>query len=249
MIRTTLLASALLATALPLAAQAQTTIAAAVADKARPAEDVALDEERKPADMLTFAGVKAGMTVEDFMPGGGYFTRLFSDVVGPKGKVIAYVPDEMIKGSRDPQKSLDRLNGLATGRANVMPFHDPLLNPPPKDMADIVWTSQNYHDLHNMKDADVVAFNKLIFQLVKPGGVYVILDHAAAAGSGTRDTNTLHRIDPAVVKQEVTAAGFVFVSESKVLANPADDHTLKVFDPSLRHKTDQFIYKFRKPKK
>ena len=124
-----------------------------------------------------------------------------------------------------------------------------LLPQPEMDPAvsDIAWTSQNYHDLHDIPGADLVGFNKQIYANLKPGGLYIILDHAAAAGSGLRDTNTLHRIDPAVVKQEVTAAGFVFVSENKVLANPADDHTLKVFDPAIRGHTDQFIYKFRKP--
>ena len=250
MIRTKLLTVALLATALPIAARAQApaAITAAVADTTRPAEDIALDPERKPAEMLAFAGVKPGMTVIDLVPGGGYFTRLFADVVGPGGKVLPYVPDEMLKGSKDPQKALDRLNGTAAGHPNVYPMHDPMLSPPPAGIADIVWTSQNYHDLHNLPAADLVAFNKVLFAALKPGGVYIVLDHAAAAGSGLRDTNTLHRIDPAVVKQEVLAAGFVFDGESKVLANPADDHTLKVFDPSLRHHTDQFIYRFRKPK-
>jgi len=250
MIRTTLLLSALLATTLPFAAPAQTTIAAAVADKSRPADDLALDAERKPAEMLKFAGVKAGMTVGDLIPGGGYFTKLFSDVVGPKGKVIGYVPDEMINGSKDPKKALDRLAGIGGGRTNVETVHDPLLSDTaPKNAFDIIWTAQNYHDLKNIPGGDTAAFDKLLFASVKPGGVFIVLDHAAAPGSGARDTNTLHRIDPALVKQEVTAAGFVFEGESKFLANPADDHTLKVFDPSLRHKTDQFIYKFRKPKK
>ena len=245
-----LLAAALLA-ATPLAAiQAAPPayIAAAVADTTRPADDVALDAERLPAAMLEFAGVKPGMTVVDIMPGGGYFTRLFSDVVGPKGHVISYMPDEYIAMSKDPQKSTDRLMGLAKIAPNVQPMHDKLLDPAPPAVSDIAWTSQNYHDLHDIPGADLVGFNKQIYANLKPGGLYIILDHAAAAGSGLRDTNTLHRIDPAVVKQEVTAAGFVFVGESKVLANPADDHTLKVFDPSIRHHTDQFIYKFRKPK-
>jgi predicted methyltransferase len=253
MIRTKLLIAALLASALPFAAEALAPtappIVAAVADTTRPAADVALDAERKPADMLAFAGVKPGMTVVDLIPGGGYFTRLFADVVGPNGKVLPYVPDEMLKGSKDPAKALDRLNGTATGHPNVHPMHDPMLSPPPPGIADIVWTSQNYHDLHNISGADVVAFNKVMFTALKPGGVYIVLDHAAAPGSGLRDTNTLHRIDPAAVKSEVLAAGFVFDGESKVLANPADAHTLNVFDPSLRHRTDQFIYRFRKPKK
>ena len=110
-----------------------------------------------------------------------------------------------------------------------------------------MWTSQNYHDLHNIPGLDVVAFNKVIYASMRPGGVYVILDHSAPAGSGATTTKTLHRIDPAVVRQEVEAAGFKFDGESKVLANSADPRTANVFDPSIRGHTDQFILRFRKP--
>ncbi|WP_217429613.1 class I SAM-dependent methyltransferase [Sphingomonas bacterium] len=249
MIRHRFLAAVLLAAA-PLGAGAappsiKAPIEAAIADPARPPEDVARDADRKPAEMLRFAGVKPGMTVVDLLPGGGYFTRLFADVVGPTGKVIAYAPDEMLKS----QKAIDRLDGLATGHANVQAYHDKLMDPPPPAATDIAWTAQNYHDLHNLAGVDLVAFNKMIYANLKPGGVYVILDHAAKAGSGIADTDTLHRIDPAVVKREAIAAGFVFDGESKVLANPADDHMLKVFDPALRGHTDQFLYRFRKPRK
>ena len=117
-------------------------------------------------------------------------------------------------------------------------------------LADVVWTSQNYHDLHDpfMGPADMKAFDTAVFKALKPGGVFIVLDHAAADGSGVSATNTLHRIDPAVVKAEVTAVGFKYVSESTVLRNPADPHTALVFDPSIRGHTDQFIYKFRKLK-
>jgi predicted methyltransferase len=94
----------------------------------------------------------------------------------------------------------------------------------------------------------VPAFNKKVFAALKPGGVFVILDHAALAGSGIASTDTTHRIDPARVKADMAAAGFVFDSESRILANTADDHSKMVFDPSIRGKTDQVAYKFRKPK-
>jgi predicted methyltransferase len=246
MIRTMSIAVALLATSLSVAhAAVPASIAAAVADPARPEEDKARDADRKPAEMLAFAGVKPGMTVVDVLPGGGYFTRLFAKAVGTKGKVIAFVPDEMAKNP----KALERLNGLAAIGPNVLPAHASIMKAERANIADVVWTSQNYHDVHNLPGIDMVAFNRVVFQTVKPGGVYVVLDHAAAAGSGARDTNTTHRIDPALVKQEVTAAGFVFDGESKVLANPADDHMLGVFDKGLRGHTDQFVYRFRKPKK
>jgi predicted methyltransferase len=115
--------------------------------------------------------------------------------------------------------------------------------------ADIVFTAQNYHDVHNVPNIDIAAFNMSVFDALKPGGVFVVVDHAAASGSGGRDTSTLHRIDPAAVKSEVQAAGFEFAGESKVLANAQDDHAAKVFDPAIRGKTDQFIFKFRKPRK
>jgi predicted methyltransferase len=96
---------------------------------------------------------------------------------------------------------------------------------------------------------DVGVFNKMVFDDLKPGGIYLILDHSAEAGSGARDTKTLHRIDVEAVKAEVLAAGFVFVGSSDLLRQPGDNRTLKVFDPSVRGNTDQFILKFRKPAK
>ena len=236
----------LLASASAHAAQPGPAIATAVADPSRPASDRDRDAERKPAEMLAFAGVKPGMVVIDMLPGGGYFTRLFSDVVGPTGKVIAYVPDEMLAGH---PKALDGAKAVAADPAhqNVEALHDPALAPGPANIADVVWTSQNYHDLHNIAGLDVVAFNKVLFGSIRPGGVYIVLDHSAPAGSGLADTGTLHRIDEAIVRKEVEAAGFVFDGESKLLANPADTRMLKVFDPAIRGHTDQFILRFRKP--
>ena len=242
---TLLLALALAATAAPAATPAP-AIAAAVADPGRPAADTARDAERKPAAMLAFAGVKPGMTVVDLLPGGGYFTRLFADAVGPKGKVYAWGPDEML--ARAPQ-ALDKVTALAAepGDANVVPAHTAFAAFHVNTPVDIVWTSQNYHDFYNMPGGDPVAFNRAVFRALKPGGAYVILDHSAPAGSGTANTKDLHRIDPAAVKRDVEAAGFRFEGESKVLANPADPRTVKVFDPAIRGHTDQFVLRFRKP--
>jgi predicted methyltransferase len=115
---------------------------------------------------------------------------------------------------------------------------------------DAVFIRQNYHDLYDkfMGPADVPGFNKAVFAALKPGGVYVVLDHAAVAGSGIGATETLHRIDPARVKSDVLAAGFKLDGESSILANKADDHTKNVFDPSVRGHTDQFLFRFKKPK-
>jgi predicted methyltransferase len=246
-IRTASLTLVLLLAAAPAVAAAPSpAIMAAVADPARPPADRERDAERKPAEMLAFAGVKPGMVVIDMLPGGGYFTRLFSNAVGPGGKVVGYVPDEMYVGR---PKSLDAIKAIAAEPAhkNVETLHDPALAPGPANLADVVWTSQNYHDLHNVPGLDVVAFNKVLYRIVRPGGVYVVLDHSAPAGSGLADTDTLHRIDEATVRKEVEAAGFKYDGESKVLANPADPRTAKVFDPAIRGHTDQFVLRFRKP--
>lgn len=220
-------------------------IAAAIADASRPAADVERDAARHPAELLAFAGVKEGDAVADWIPGGGYFTRLFSTVAGENGKVYAWVPKE-VADAHDLGKNA---TVVAAERKNVQAVIEPLLASTSIANVDVVWTSQNYHDLYAdfFGHPDIAAFNKEVFDMLKPGGVFIIVDHAAAAGSGHDACNTLHRIDPAAVKAEVTAAGFVFEEESKVLANPDDAHDLLVFDEKIRGKTDQFAYKFRKP--
>ena len=246
--RTLALAAALALTA-PVAMAAALAVpdyvAAAVADSHRPAADVQRDAARKPAEVVAFTGMKPGDKVADFIPSSGYFTRIFAKVVGPGGRVYALTPTEWGKEEIEPA------NAIAADAAygNVTALNAPLgAFAMPADKLDIFWTSQNYHDLENPDPkVDVAAFNKRVYDALRPGGLYIVLDHSAAAGSGLRDTNTLHRIDAATVKAEVTAAGFQYVGESKLLANPADDRTKKVFDPAIRGHTDQFIYKFRKP--
>lgn len=224
-------------------------ITAALADPARTDADRKADEYRKPADCVAFAGIKPGDKVVDLIPGRGYFTRIFSKVVGAKGWVYSYMPSDIdaiyahnkttVPPPADPNFP------------NVSYIHAPVAKFLVPEQVDVVWTSQNYHDLHDkfFGPADVDAMNKAIFAALKPGGVFIVLDHVAEKGSGLRDTDTLHRIDPAQVKKEVLAAGFVFAGESKVLRNPADDHTKLVFDKAIRGHTDQFIFKFRKPRK
>ena len=238
--------------AAPLAARAQVSPAAAVADASRPADDKAKDSVRKPAELIAFAGIKPGDRVMDLWPGGGYWSRIFSKVLGPKGHVYAYVPAEITDFKSDP---LGKAKAMAAepGLGNVEAISDPLASQPPPQFSgvlDVIWTFENYHDLHDpfLKGASVPDFLKAAFTLLKPGGVFVIVDHAAAAGSGLKNTDDLHRIDPAAVKAELQAVGFRFDGESKLLANPADPHTALVFDPSIRGKTDQFAYRFRKPK-
>lgn len=243
------LAAALVAAsvlAAPVFAQAPADpVAAAIADTTRPPDDVARDAARKPAVLLAFADVKPGMAVVDWVPGGGYFTRLFADVVGEDGKVYAWVPAEL-KDKYDLGKNAE---AIAIQHRNVLAVIEPMLATTSIRDADIVWTSQNYHDLHTkgFGDVDTLAFNKQVFDMLKPGGYYIVVDHRAAEGAPVDVAESLHRIDPAIVKREVEAAGFVFDSESVALANPADDHTLNVFDEKVRGHTDQFVYKFKKP--
>jgi len=241
-------AAAILTAGVAMAA-APAYVTAAVADKGRPEADVKRDADRKPAETLAFAGVKPGMTVVELIPGGGYFTRILSKAVGPKGVVYAVYPPP--RPSTDPAKPTPTpaAETIAADAAygNVKPVKSSPAAFSVPTPADIVWTSQNYHDLHNVPNLDMMSFNKAVYAALKPGGEYLVLDHRANPGD-PGVTKTLHRIDPAVVKQEVTAAGFKFEGESDLLKNAADDHSKAVFDPSLRGHTDQFILKFRKPK-
>lgn len=222
-------------------------IAAAISNPARPADDKARDENRKPAQMLAFAGVKEGDQIADVIPGGGYFTKLFSTAVGKTGHVYAFFPAEFDAAMTKRGKTLP---GPDSNYPNVTVIHQPLISFTAPEPLDIVWTSQNYHDLHDpfTGPPDIAAVNRAIFSALKPGGVFIVLDHAAPAGSGLADTNTLHRIDEAAVKTEVEAAGFVFEGEDNALRNPQDPRTAAVFDPSIRGHTDQFVLKFRKPR-
>ena len=221
-------------------------ISDAVADKARPAADTERDANRKPAETLAFAGVKPGDWVLELAPGRGYYTRLLSAVVGAKGQVSNYTittpkpdapPPPIVALAAEPHYS------------NVKVTLVRLVDVKPTNSFDVVWTTQNYHDFHNIQGLDVATINHAIFAALKPGGIYFVLDHAAEAGSGTRDTNTLHRIDVEAVKQEVKAAGFELAGESDILRNKDDPHTGKVFEPPIQGHTDQFLLKFRKPRK
>ena len=222
-------------------------ITAAVADSARPDADRQVDADRKPAESLAFAGVKPGQKVVDFLPGGGYFTRLFSTVVGPKGHVFAVAPPKRPESARDPAAAAQAI-AADPHYNNVSVQVQPLAEFSTPEPVDLVWTSRNYHDLHNVPNLDIGAFDKAVFNSLKPGGVFIVLDHAAEKGSGFRDTSTLHRVDAEAVKKEVEAAGFKFEGESDVLHNASDAHTDKVFDAGIKGKTDQFILRFRKPK-
>lgn len=223
-------------------------ITAAVADPSR-GGDVRNDARRKVADLVAFSEAKPGDAVLELIPGSGYFTRVLSKVVGAKGHVYAVWP---IPYDKESQPDSDKLRDVARqpGYANIEVLIQPATALTAPKPVDVVFTSQNYHDYPDpfMGPTDPAVLNKAVFAALKPGGVFIVVDHVAEAGSGLRDTNTLHRIDPAIVKSQVQAAGFEYVGESDVLRNPADDHKVKVFDKSIRGHTDQFAYKFRKPR-
>jgi predicted methyltransferase len=224
-------------------------IAAAVADASRPPTDTVRDANRKPVQTLEFSGVKPGDKVADYGAGAGYFTRLFSGIVGANGHVYASVPSGLLQYP-NIVKGIAEVQQFAFTHANVtVTYASPIDAARYPEPLDLFWISQNYHDLLDdfMGPVDMAAFNRAVFAALKPGGVYIVLDHVAAKGSPANVTDTLHRIEPAVVRRQVEAAGFKFESESNALANPNDPHTNGPFNPSIQGHTDQFIFKFRKP--
>lgn len=236
--------------AVALAASLPGHIAAAVAKTTRPEADRVRDPLRRPGDILAFAGVKKGDVVVDFWPGGGYFTRLFSAAVGPRGTVFAVSPQELVDKFGDRAKAgMERLKG-DPNTPNVTGLFVPAAQFGVGQQVDIVFTMQNYHDLHAkfMEGTDVAAYNRAVFASLKPGGVYIVGDHAAAPGSDVSSSETLHRIDPAIVRREVEAAGFVYVRSLDVLRRSDDPHTARIFEDSIHDRTDRFILKFRKPR-
>lgn len=226
------------------AKQTQKAVATALASPAR-ADQAADDARRKAAEVLAFSGVGPGDEVLDFLPGGGYWTRIFSGVVGPSGHVYAIWP---AAGAKYAVKAAPALEERHMPNVTVKVLGSGVIAA--SEPVDLVWTVQNYHDVPNngVGEAGLAVMNAEAFKALKPGGTYIVIDHADAPGTGLTGTETRHRIDPAAVKAEIVKAGFQFVGESDVLRNPADDHTANVFDPAIRGKTDQFVLKFRKPR-
>jgi predicted methyltransferase len=225
------------------------SVEAAITDPRRPDDQVKLDATRKPAISVLFSEAKAGDRIADVMPGNGYFTRILSDVVGPGGHVYAYIPTEQIAHCSPSEIAGTRAIARDSSYRNVTLLTGPLTDFRLPEKLDLIWMSQSYHDLHDsfLGPANVVVLNKAIFDALKPGGVFLVIDHVAETGSGLRDTETLHRIDPSRMKNEIQAAGFMLESHSDALRNPSDDHSQAIFDPKIRGRTDQVIFRFRKP--
>jgi predicted methyltransferase len=186
----------------------------------RPAGDVARDANRKPNEIIAFAGVKPGMTVAELGAGGGYYTRMLSKAVGPNGKVYAIVTQAQVTAGRTAN-----LEALAKvlGNVQVVPVASmaAIKTPTP---ADLFWTTENYHDFHN-NGGDIAGLNKAVFDALKPGGVFYVEDHSAAKGAGLAATASVHRMDEDVAKTELAAAGFRIDAETNLLRNPMDNKT------------------------
>lgn len=222
-------------------------VKAAVEDQFRNAQKFD-DKRRKPEEIMTFIGVKPGDRVLEPIPGDGYWTRLISKIVGPSGHVYAVWPQNYARYSVGKVEAVTRLSQTPPyPNVSVEIQPTPLLTS--KEKLDLVFTSQNYHDYPDefMGNTDPSILNKAVFGMLKPGGTYIVIDHAAEPGSGMRDTRELHRIDPATVRQQVEAAGFEFVGSTDVLRNPADQYSVKIFDERVKGKTDKFAFRFRKP--
>ncbi|HKB97088.1 MAG TPA: hypothetical protein VKB94_09570 [Rhizomicrobium sp.] len=240
------LSAALFATSLlcaPASAQSvPPAIATAVADAARPEADKERDTARKPAETVAFAGVKAGMVVAELAPGRGYYTRILAKAVGPTGKVYAVIT--AAQAARPGV--LDGLNALAAAYPNIKVVtveYSTMMLP---EKADLFWTTENYHDFHNGPTADIAALDKAVFNNLKPGGIFYVEDHSAAPGAGLAATSQYHRMDEAVAKSELTAAGFKLDAEGDLLHNPADNRAASNSE-SGHFVSDRFMLRMKRP--
>jgi len=232
-------------------AAAPANVSAAVVSAGRSAENVKLDEARKPAELLRFFGLKPGMQVLDMFGSNRYWAEIIAPAVGPKGKVTVWEPTQFYD-----EKAKTAFEAFAAKTPNVSivasPFEDPRL---PANYADFALINLDYHDVYwvepkyGVKRMEPDRFLKTLYGSMKRGGIVGIVDHAATPGGDTREVvNKLHRIDPAVLRADFERAGFVLEGQSDLYRNPQDDHSLLVFDPKIRGKTDRFVMKFRKPR-
>jgi predicted methyltransferase len=227
------------------AAPVDSAIDRAVADASRPEGDRSLDVNRHPAEVLAFVGVEAGWRVADIVPGGGYYSRVLSTAVGEAGQVYAFNPTWVAERFGDANTALGE---LADTRVNMERLIGPIegFDTQIEEPLDAVFMVLFYHDT-GYDGTDRAAMNQSIYESLRPGGVYLVIDHHAPEGSGLEAVNTTHRIDADFVRDEVTAAGFVLDTQSDMLANAEDPRDISVFDPAIRRQTDRFVYLFRKP--
>jgi predicted methyltransferase len=243
--------AALMATAVPVAASAAPAdVKASVAATAdRSEENVKLDESRKPVEVLKFLGLQQGMWVSDPFGGNLYWAEITAPAVGPKGRVTIWQPKQFYD-----QKSYDRLTAYSAKQPNVFMRVSPMEAPDLPGKYDFMLINLDYHDVYwesakyGIVKMDADQWLKVVYDSMKPGAVVGVIDHVANPGDTRATVEKLHRIDPATVKADFKRAGFKLEAESNMLRNPADDHSLNVFDPKIRGKTDRFVLKFRKPR-
>ena len=226
-------------------------VAAAVAATSNRSEDnVKLDEGRKPAEVLSFLGLKTGMQAIDMFGGNRYWAEIMAPAVGPKGHVTVWEPMQFY-GKEAAEKFAAFQAKVPNTHLVVTPFEALAL---PENSYDFMMLNLNYHDVYwesakyGVVKMEPDAFVKTVYASMRPGGIVGVIDHVGNPGDTRETVEKYHRIDPAVVKADFEKAGFKLEAESDILKNPADDHTLLVFDPKIRGKTDRFVYKFRKPK-
>jgi len=204
------------------------------------------DVRRHPRELVALAELRPGQRVLDLIPGDGYWTRIFSRIVGPRGRVYAVWPKAY---ADEAMGNVQQLQQLARQYGNIVVQVQPTAVLTAPEPLDVVWTSDNFHDYNDkfMGNPGPQVLVRSAYRLLKPGGLFIVIDHAAAPGRGMRDTESLHRIERAAVIQQARAAGFVLTGESGALRNANDPLTIKVFDPRIRFHTSQFALKFRKP--
>jgi len=233
-------------------AKAPSGVAAAVANTAaRSPENVKLDEGRKPAELIRFLGLKPGIQMLDMFGANKYWAEITAPAIGPKGHVTVWQPTQFLNDKRKAD-----FDAFAAKAKNVTlissPFEAPNL---PKRKFDFALINLDYHDVYwesserKIPRMEPQTWLKTLYAAMKPGAIVGVVDHVAEAGSDPRTSvDKLHRIDPKIIEADFKRAGFQLVATSNLLRNPADDHTLLVFDPKIRGKTDRAIFKFRKPR-
>lgn len=248
----TALAASLCLTAVPAFAQRASDFAAAVSAPGRPADQVALDASRHPAEVLAFLGLKKGMTAADVMAGEGYYSAIMARVVGPRGKVMGYNPNEFVANDEKNRLAWIALTGASPNvSVSAYPFDSFAA---PANSFDFTLLHLVYHDLYWQSEKykvprmDPAVFLRTLYAATKPGGIVGVIDHVGSPGDTRATVDKFHRIDPEVVKADFAAAGFVLEAESPMLHVAADDHSKLVFDPAVRGQTDRFVFRFRKPK-
>ena len=250
MLKRLLLAAAL---SLPLAAAqaAPADVAAAVSAPGRPADAVALDEVRRPAEVLTWLGLERGDRVLDYFTGTGYYAEIMARAVGPQGSVTGWNAPSFGRNER-VAAALNAIHGRSPNASFYFTPTTAISFAP--NSYDFVMLHLVYHDAYwesarfGLPRIDPNTVTAAIFQATKPGGTVAVIDHVAGPGRETRaEVEATHRIDPAVIRADFERAGFVFDGESAILANPQDDRSVNVFTPSIRGRTDRFVYRFRRP--